>query len=662
MIASGIVVGVAWLAVLVGCWRGRPALAATAGVLAVGCVAAVVWTAWAPAVVAAWLVGALALPDGIPDGRSRRGVAIAAGVVGLGWTVWLLAAGDGPGRGALGSAMAVCSVVALVSIGLRCRRASVRQRRSLQWIAAAGVTVVAADVVLLALHALIGIPAHPTVWLVGVLGLLPAGVLLGHLPATVRAAERALVEAVVVAGLAFLVVAVYLMVVVGLGRAPVGRERDVLASSVVAALVVAVLAMPVRTRLTAAGQALLGRAAAPEETLATFGARMSRAVPFDELLLQLAESLHATLGPAGAEVWVGADGVLTRTVSVPDRPAERIELTEHERVVVGRTRIGADSWSAVWIPQLCADRAPDTEIRVAPAAHGGELLGLLVVRRPVDGPAFSAEDDRALVELARQVGLALHNVALDSALQASLLELRHRNAELQASRLRIVSAADASRRAIERDLHDGAQQHLVALSVKLSLARDMITDAPDDAAAVLEELRTDVQATIASLRELAHGIYPPLLRNHGLAQALPSVTRRSSLPCTVNVELTGRYPEEVEAAVYFCCLEAIQNAGKHAGAGASIEVRVEADPGFLRFSVSDDGAGFRITPESTGSGFVNMTDRLGAIGGRLWVESALGAGTTIRGEIPVAGPAVGNAADTEKSSQKSSQGARMADA
>jgi signal transduction histidine kinase len=653
VIASGIVVGVAWLAVLVGCWRGRPALAATAGVLAVGSVAAVAWTAWAPAVLAAWLIGALALPDGLPDGRSRRGVATSAGIVGLGWTAWLVAAGDGPGRGALVSAIALGSVVALVSIGLRCQGASVRQRRSLQWTAAAGVTAAAAGVVLLALHALIGVPVHPTAWLIGVLCLLPAGVLLGQLPATVRSAERALVEAVVVAGLAVLVVAVYLMVVVGLGRAPVGRERDVLASSVVAALVVAVLAMPVRTRLTAAGQALLGRAAAaPEETLATFGARMSRAVPFDELLLQLAESLHATLGPAGAEVWVGADGVLTRTVSVPDRPAERIELTEHERVVVGRTRIGADSWSAVWIPQLCADREPDTEIRVAPAAHGGELLGLLVVRRPVDGPAFSAEDDRALVELARQVGLALHNVALDSALQASLLELRQRNAELQASRLRIVSAADASRRAIERDLHDGAQQHLVALSVKLSLARDMITDAPDDAAAVLEELRTDVQATVASLRELAHGIYPPLLRNHGLAQALPSVTRRSSLPCTVNVELAGRYPEEVEAAVYFCCLEAIQNAGKHAGAGASIEVRVAADPGFLRFSVSDDGVGFRIAPESTGSGFVNMTDRLGAIGGRLRVESAPGAGTTIHGEIPV----VGLGADNP------SHGIRMADA
>jgi signal transduction histidine kinase len=293
-------------------------------------------------------------------------------------------------------------------------------------------------------------------------------------------------------------------------------------------------------------------------------------------------------------------------------------------------RIGASAWLSVWLPQLLDDNM----IRVAPGAHAGELLGLLVVRRPRDGAAFSAEDDRALVELARQVGLALHNVALDSALQASLLELRQRNAELQASRLRIVSAADASRRAIERDLHDGAQQHLVALSVKLGLARDMIADEPAAASGMLEELRVDVQTTIAVLRELAHGIYPPLLRNHGLAQALPSVTRRSPLPCTVSVDLPGRYPEEVEAAVYFCCLEAIGNAGKHAGPGATITVTVEADEAQVRFSVCDDGAGFATGPDPTGSGFINMADRVGAIGGRLTVESAPGHGTTIRGEIP----------------------------
>jgi signal transduction histidine kinase len=259
-----------------------------------------------------------------------------------------------------------------------------------------------------------------------------------------------------------------------------------------------------------------------------------------------------------------------------------------------------------------------------------------VVRRPREGVEFSEEDDRVLIELARQVGLALHNMRLDSALQESLEELRQRNEELQASRLRIVTAADASRRAIERDLHDGAQQHLVALSVKLGLAREILKDDVAMAAELLEELRTDLQQANAAFRELAHGIYPPLLRNHGLGEALRSVTRRVALPYQVEVDLPERYPEEVEAAVYFCCLEAIQNAGKHAGEGASVEVRISAEDGVLRFSVADDGAGF--TPGTAqGHGFTNMTDRLGAIGGRLSVESAPGSGTTIKGEVPIHG-------------------------
>ena len=630
MTAAAIVVACAWLAVGIG-YRPLVRIAVTLALLHA---AAALWPALIPVAGAAWLVGAFALPDGILGSAGRRSGAAVAVAAGLGWTGWLLAGDRSPARGAVIAAAVIAALIGLAAVALRCREASARQRRVLQWVAAAGTIVAAGAAVIGALHGLIGVPEFVLPWLVGALSLLPAGLLLGQLEATARLAEKALVEAIVVAGLAILVVAVYLVVVVGLGRAPVGRERDVLASSVVAALVVAVLAVPARARLGALARSVLhGTETPPEETLATFGARMSRAVPFDELLLQLAESLRATLGPAGAEIWIGADGVLTRTVSVPDRPAQRIELTEHERVVVGRTRIGAFRWLTVWLPQLLTEE--DALIRVAPAAHGGELLGLLVVRRPADGTPFSAEDERALVELARQVGLALHNVALDSALQASLQELRQRNTELQASRLRIVTAADASRRAIERDLHDGAQQHLVALSVKLGLARDMIADEPTEAAAVLEELRTDVQATITVLRELAHGIYPPLLRNHGLAQALPSVTRRSPLPCTVSVELPGRYPEEVEAAVYFCCLEAIGNASKHAGPGASITVTVAADATLLRFSVCDDGAGFAAGADPSGAGFVNMADRVGAIGGRLTVESLPGQGTTVRGEIPV---------------------------
>ncbi|TDU02979.1 histidine kinase [Streptomyces sp. 846.5] len=675
------VVAVGWLLAAAGCGRaGLAAPARLAVVLTISQAAASVWPSCAPLTLAAWTWGGLALPDG-RLGHPRRRVAVGlVYAVATAWTVlaWHSTAVHGPAAGPTAAGVLAATAVIVAGVARRCRRSGAARRRVLQWVAAGTVTAGAADAVLLALHVLVGIPAALAPWALAALVLIPVGSLLGQLPGSARLAERALLEAVTTSGLACLVVAVYLVTVVGLGRAPVGRERDVLAYSVTAALVCAALALPARVRLNGLGRSVLRLGElAPEEALSGFGARMTRSVPFDELLLQLAESLRATLGPAGAEIWVGGDGLLTRTVSVPDRPQRRIRLTEHERAVVGRTRIGGAGWTGIWMAELLADPDPDPDsdpdadpdtgpgrdgeplVRVAPAAHGGELLGLLLVRRPPDGAPYSEADDRVLVELARQVGLALHNVRLDSALQASLQELRSRNQELRDSRLRLVTAADASRREIERNLHDGAQQHLVALSVKLGLVRELVDSgdtgdggAEDRAtvAALLEELRTDVQGTVAAVRELAHGIYPPLLRNHGLGQALRSATRRSVLPCTVSVDLPGRYPEAAEAAVYFCCLEALQNAGKHAGPDASVSVLVEAGDGVLRFRVSDDGRGFASDGAATGSGFVNMADRLGAIGGRLTVESHPGQGTSVGGEIPVSAP--------PQTSSRSSEGVR----
>ena len=197
-----------------------------------------------------------------------------------------------------------------------------------------------------------------------------------------------------------------------------------------------------------------------------------------------------------------------------------------------------------------------------------------------------------LTELARQVGLALHNVQLDTALQASLDELRQTNDELRASRVRIVAAGDAERRKLERNLHDGAQQHLVALAVKLRLAKDAVTDDPADAESMIDEIRGDLQDAIAELRALAHGIFPPLLMSGGLGEALPAAAARAALPTEHRDHGVSRHSEEVEAAVYFCCMEALQNAGKHAGANASALVKVwESDHG-LHWEVTDDGPGF----------------------------------------------------------------------
>jgi signal transduction histidine kinase len=255
----------------------------------------------------------------------------------------------------------------------------------------------------------------------------------------------------------------------------------------------------------------------------------------------------------------------------------------------------------------------------------------------VTEPAFTEREDLILVELSRQVGLALHNVRLDSALQSTLDEVRRQAAELRASRSRIVAAADAERRRVERDLHDGAQQHLVALAVNVRLVRDLVAEDPEAAARALDEIAGEVKATVQELRDLAHGIYPPLLIDNGLAEALRAVASRSPLDVAASVEGIGRFPPELEAAVYFCCLEALQNAAKHAPR-ARVTLRVWEEEGGLLFTVSDDGPGFDPRTALAGHGFMNMSDRLGAIGGSVRWDSQPGSGSVIRGSIPIASP------------------------
>jgi signal transduction histidine kinase len=361
---------------------------------------------------------------------------------------------------------------------------------------------------------------------------------------------------------------------------------------------------------------------------------MTRAIPMDELLLQLAESLRKTMVLHTAEVWTGSAERLERVVSVPERGPATLALGAKETPVVSRAGVSGPAWAKVWLEGLMAGREGHV-LRVAPATHAGELFGLLVADRGPDGDAFGEEEERVIGELARQVGAALNNVKLDSALQASLEQLKRQAAELQASRARIVAAGDAERRKIERNLHDGAQQHLVALAVNLRLAKTLATKNPDQASEMLDQLVTDVQDTLQELRALAHGIYPPLLMERGLPEALQAAATRSTLPTQVTAEEVGRFSSEVEAAVYFCCLEALQNAGKYAGEGAEASIRVWRDNGTLQFEVADTGAGFDMGAGGAGAGFVNMGDRLGAIGGSFSVESSVGQGTKVSGRIPV---------------------------
>ena len=209
------------------------------------------------------------------------------------------------------------------------------------------------------------------------------------------------------------------------------------------------------------------------------------------------------------------------------------------------------------------------------------------------------------------------------------------SAQLVESRTRIVDVADAARRSIERDLHDGAQQRLLAMSVTIERARkELLAGRGEGASALLGQLARDNREVLTELRELARGIYPPLLTERGLVAALQSTARRSIVPVTLDVADVSdaeRPSQQVEAAAYFCILEALTNAAKHSGA-SEVLITVRGLP-HLRFSVSDDGHGFdrsRVDP----GGLLGMEARVAAAGGTLELDTSPGRGTTLRGEFP----------------------------
>ena len=449
-----------------------------------------------------------------------------------------------------------------------------------------------------------------------------------------RWAARLLATTLRLCGLAALVLAVYLVVVLGIGGVPTHGQWTLILFSMVAAAVTALLYPRVRERVSVAASRLARRQAShPDDLLDSFGSTLTRAISLEELLLQLAESLRRTLRLAAAEVWTGSGGLLDRSASDPDLGKDSMALNAGEQAALARGGVVGNAWLKVWLPQLTTGRE-ESELRAAPMTHAGELLGLLVVER---AGALTEKEEQVLAALARQVGLALSNARLDSALSASLEELTRQADQLRASRARVVAAADAERRRIERDLHDGAQQHLVGLIVNLRLARELADSDPAGAQAVLADMTGEVQIALDDFRDLARGIYPPLLAERGLVDGLRAALPR--VPIKVRLEPTGigRYPPEVEATVYFCCLEALQNAGKYAGAGAKARLHLWEEEGGLRFEVADDGAGFDARAPARGAGLTNMEDRVGALGGHLSVHSSPGDGTRVGGVVPLGG-------------------------
>jgi len=574
----------------------------------------------------------------LPTGSVRRELALrvpAAYVVaaGIGVLVWT----DRPSP-AMWPLMVEATVAAALGVDgamSRYRVARRVQRRRIQWIALALAACVELVLVGLTLHVLIDWP--PYLLHIAAVATLPIPLaLLLERSKRLRSSIGGLVgRAILLAGLTGVVVAVYLLVVFALGRAPTDNERTLVVLSMVAAGITALLYLRSHGGLvTFTNRLVYGRRDAPDALVRGLGTRLSRAVPLDELLLQLAESLRGALGIEGVEVWTASAGTLERLVSDPDRGAAALRLTAAEESVVARAGVSGRAWIGVWLPRLLQGRG-DAPVRVVPITHARELYGLLVVEGTGDAEPLDEEVETVLAEVSRQLGLVFHNVQLDSELQASLDELRRQADELQVSRGRIVASADAERRRIERDLHDGAQQYLVGMAANLRVAHQLTDSDPEQAKAILDELGNVAREAMNDFRDLAHGVYPPLLQDRGLPEALTYAARRTSIPTSVEATGIGRYEQAIESTVYFCCLEALQNAAKHAGDGASATVRVREEEGALLFAVADDGRGLDRSSVSIGAGVTNMQDRLGAIGGSLRIESTRDGGTTVAGTIPL---------------------------
>jgi signal transduction histidine kinase len=417
--------------------------------------------------------------------------------------------------------------------------------------------------------------------------------------------------------MALFVSAVYVVVVRGGGALIGSTDAPSLALSVVATAIVAIGFQPVRRRLRpVAARLVRGERAAPYEVMTRFLDEVSGGYAIDEVPARMARVLAEGTGARYAQVWLYVDGAPTLAATWPP---------------------GAAAASSVPAPPDAAD--PPAGRRALVVRHADEHLGILVVQER-DRQPLTPVEEQLFAGLGAQAGLVLRSVRLRAELAVRLQESIQRAGELSASRERIIAAQDEERRRLERDIHDGAQQHLVALAVNLRLARTLVARSSARVPAVLTDLTSAAGDTIDTLSDLSRGIYPRALSEKGLAAALEVPVAVGSLPVDLTVEEMPRPRPDIEAALYFCCLEALQNAAKHSG-GTRAVVRLRRTAERLVLAVSDDGKGFSPDAVGPGSGLINMRDRAESVGGRLRVESEPGRGTEIEVQVPWAAAAEG---------------------
>jgi signal transduction histidine kinase len=490
-----------------------------------------------------------------------------------------------------------CIVASVASLVVRARRADADERHQIRWIAVGGLTFVGFYAISFVPGAL-GAGYGATVDVIAntlttvAYSAVPIGIGIAILKYRLYAIDVVIRKALVLATLAAFFTAVYAAVVGGLGALVGTRSTPTL--SFVAAVVVAVGFQPALARARRfADRVVYGKRSTPYEVLAELGERLGEMYASDDVLPRIARVLGEGVGAARARVWLRVDDELTPVATWPDG--------------------------------VIADANDDLTVKVR---HQGEWLGALSVTMPANDP-MDPTKERLMSDLAGQAGVVLRNVHLTA-------ELRARIDDLQAAQKRLVAAQDDERRRLERNIHDGAQQQLVALSVKMRLADGYLDRDPARVREILTQMQSDTNDALEDLRDLARGIYPPLLADKGLAAALEAQARKGPIPVEVQAAGLGRYPQEVEAAAYFSCLEALQNVAKYAAASAAT-VRLSDGKGQLRFEVTDDGVGFDPFGVGYGTGLQGIADRLGALKGVLQVNSSEGMGTTVVGTIPFPG-------------------------
>jgi signal transduction histidine kinase len=507
-------------------------------------------------------------------------------------------------------------VIAATGLVIRLRRSTGEERQQLKWIAYVGSAILLDVITFIALdtsgqHRLADVAF--TVLILLILVGIPAAAGIAILKYRLYDIDIVINKTLLFGAMAAFITVVYVAIVVGLGNLVGMGGKPNLGLSILATALVAIAFEPVRERVQRiANRLVYGKRATPYEVLSQFSHHVAGVYSSEEVLPRMARVLAEGTGAVRADVWIRLGDEIATAASWPPgkgpAPAP-VDITGQMLPAV---------------PGLS---------RIVPVRHQGELLGALSTnKRP--GEALTPIEEKLLADLASQAGIVLQSVRLSAELQARLTEISQQAGDLRASRQRIVAAQDAERRRLERNIHDGAQQNLVALTVKLRLATNLAKRDPERARVSVKELEAESDQALETLRALASGIYPPLLREHGLAAAVRAEAEKMPVRATVRADHLDRYAPDVEAAVYFVCLEALQNVTKHARA-SRVEIDIHSVSGELLFEVIDDGAGFDVAKDARGSGLRNMIDRIEGIGGRLQIRSAARQGTTVTGTVPV---------------------------